>query len=354
MKLRLQENIRLFRKERHLTQEGLSEILGVTPGAVYKWESGLSVPELSMIVEMADFFDVSVDTLLGYQLKDNRISSVMERLVTYCRTNDPAAIPEAEKALKKYPYSFEVVHECALVYMIYAYGEQKEYLQKAKELLERSLLLVRQNTDPRTGELTLYGELAHVLILSGEEEKGIEMMKQHNIGGIFDDLIGINLAIRMKKHEEGEKYLINALLSNIASLTDNMFGMVSVLCKRNELDAAMEMIQWNQNLISGLKKEEQKDFTLKITAAIEILKAHILLLKDRNKEAKKQLDIAADMVKNFDASPDYSINTLRFINVPDNVILHDTLGATAAESMDSIVNMLENPQLSQLWKERKQ
>ena len=54
MELTLSENIRSLRKQRHLTQEQLAEVLGVTAGAVYKWESGLSVPELDLIVEMAD------------------------------------------------------------------------------------------------------------------------------------------------------------------------------------------------------------------------------------------------------------------------------------------------------------
>ena len=55
MDMKLSENIRKYRKERSLTQEQLAEVLGVTTGAVYKWEAGLSVPELNMIVELADF-----------------------------------------------------------------------------------------------------------------------------------------------------------------------------------------------------------------------------------------------------------------------------------------------------------
>ena len=39
---KLAENIRAFRKQRGLTQEQLSEVLGVTVGAVYKWEAGVS------------------------------------------------------------------------------------------------------------------------------------------------------------------------------------------------------------------------------------------------------------------------------------------------------------------------
>ena len=66
MEMKLAENIRLFRKQRSLTQEQLSEVLGVTVGAVHKWEAGLSIPDLRLIMEMADFFDTSVDVLLGY------------------------------------------------------------------------------------------------------------------------------------------------------------------------------------------------------------------------------------------------------------------------------------------------
>ena len=82
MKMRLAENIRAFRKERSLTQEQLSEALGVTAGAVYKWEAKLSIPELELIIQMADFFDTSVDVLLGYEVKDNRLEAdgVLEKL----------------------------------------------------------------------------------------------------------------------------------------------------------------------------------------------------------------------------------------------------------------------------------
>lgn len=44
MEIKLAESIRTFRKERSLTltQEQLAEVLGVTVGAVYKWEAGVS------------------------------------------------------------------------------------------------------------------------------------------------------------------------------------------------------------------------------------------------------------------------------------------------------------------------
>ena len=67
MAFALSENIRSLRKARSLTQEQLAE----TAGAVYKWKSRLSLPELPMLIQLADFFDTSVDALIGYTIKDN-------------------------------------------------------------------------------------------------------------------------------------------------------------------------------------------------------------------------------------------------------------------------------------------
>ena len=59
METNIAENIRSYRKLCGMTQEQLAEVLGVSVGAVYKWESRTSLPELQLIMEMADFFEVS-------------------------------------------------------------------------------------------------------------------------------------------------------------------------------------------------------------------------------------------------------------------------------------------------------
>lgn len=86
MEIGLGEQIRCFRKQHSLTQEQLAEVLGVTVGAVHKWEAGRSIPELPLIIEMADFFDTSVDVLLDYEMKDNRLDMTLERLRVYCHS----------------------------------------------------------------------------------------------------------------------------------------------------------------------------------------------------------------------------------------------------------------------------
>ena len=66
MKLNIGENIKRLRREKDLTQEALASFFGVTFQTVSKWERGETYPDITLLPELASFFDVSVDTLLGY------------------------------------------------------------------------------------------------------------------------------------------------------------------------------------------------------------------------------------------------------------------------------------------------
>lgn len=56
-----QKQIGLFlkelRKQKGLTQRQLAEILGVSDRSVSRWESGNNMPDLSILVELADFYE---------------------------------------------------------------------------------------------------------------------------------------------------------------------------------------------------------------------------------------------------------------------------------------------------------
>ena len=70
------DRISFLRKLKELTQAQLAEKLGISAQAVSKWESGLSCPDIMMLVPLADIFGVSTDVLLaGGQLTGYGMSS---------------------------------------------------------------------------------------------------------------------------------------------------------------------------------------------------------------------------------------------------------------------------------------
>ena len=56
--------INKVRTDAGLSTEQFAEVFGVSRQSVQKWESGESVPELSRVVKIAKYFDISLDTLI--------------------------------------------------------------------------------------------------------------------------------------------------------------------------------------------------------------------------------------------------------------------------------------------------
>lgn len=67
--MRFDENLRNLRKEKDYSQEYLAERLGVTRQTISKWENGTAMPDLKKFIELADFFEASMDDLLGLDYK---------------------------------------------------------------------------------------------------------------------------------------------------------------------------------------------------------------------------------------------------------------------------------------------
>lgn len=65
MNISIGENIKKFRNERSVTQETLAEYLDVTPQAISRWESETGYPAIEYLPNLAAFFGISVDELLG-------------------------------------------------------------------------------------------------------------------------------------------------------------------------------------------------------------------------------------------------------------------------------------------------
>ena len=350
METMLAENIRRFRKERRLTQEQLSEVLGVTAGAVYKWEAGLSVPELGLIVELADFFDTSVDVLVGYEMKDNRLEETVRRLQEYRRSKDWAGLAEAEKALKKYPHSFRIVNASAAMYRAFGVDSgDRALFRRALELLDRSLVLLPQNTDPEISEQTIYGRIAQAYMGLDETDRAVEIWKAHNADGVHSHEIGNTLA-QGDRAEEAVPYLSEALAMILSDLAVTISGYVNVYLKRGDLTSAQAILNWGIRLLLGLRKEDRPNFFDRVAAAFLAALAGTQFLAGRGDEARDSLIRARELAAFFDASPSYDESDIRFISRIEGASAHDDMGTTAADVVRNAVSQFENEEFSALWR----
>lgn len=71
----ISEKIKERRIKAGLTQEALANALNVSPQAISKWERSVAVPDISMLVPIADYFGVSVDYLLRDESTETKIGN---------------------------------------------------------------------------------------------------------------------------------------------------------------------------------------------------------------------------------------------------------------------------------------
>lgn len=84
--IKISEQIAFLRRQKGITQEQLAQALGVTNQSVSKWKSGTCCPDIQLLPDIAAYFGVSTDELLGYKPADTfgdislKIKALFERL----------------------------------------------------------------------------------------------------------------------------------------------------------------------------------------------------------------------------------------------------------------------------------
>ena len=308
------DQIRFYRRQEGLTQEQLAEAMGVSVAAVSKWEQGQSLPEIPMLMELADFFDLSVDALLGYRLRSNDRKSVSERLKVLRREDRyDEGLAEAEKALQKFPNTFTVVYECAKLFEMAGGTRKDKALQRrALDLLTHAIRLLPQNSDPQVSEMSLRLDMANVLLDMEDWERALALFKENNACGLLDDQIGCLLALVKERREEGVPYLSMALLRAVTSPID--------------------ILQWKQSVLSGLRKKGTVSELDKISAASHAALARLLYDCRDLGGANDELKTAKALGAAYDAAPSHSARNVRFYEGVEHVGIYSDFGRSAMDA----------------------
>ena len=76
-----------LRKEKGITQEEFAEELNVSGRTVSRWETGNNMPDISLLIEIADFFDVSIPEIINGERKseimNEEVKEVADKLSDY-------------------------------------------------------------------------------------------------------------------------------------------------------------------------------------------------------------------------------------------------------------------------------
>ena len=69
------ENLKVLRSEFAITQKQLADVIGVSQQSINKYENHNIEPDIGTLIRMADYFDTSIDFLVGYSSERRKTSS---------------------------------------------------------------------------------------------------------------------------------------------------------------------------------------------------------------------------------------------------------------------------------------
>ena len=190
---KLGQMICTYRKLNGISQEELAGIVGVSAGAVSKWERGISIPDLDVLCNLADYFQVTIEELIGRNKKRvfdiqfeneweaNRYFVALE-MIECCKIARNSGLVAVEEALKGKEESVYSFLRFAVRYLLD--GSQKNMsLTECKEYLIR---YAESEKDIRTA--LMISEVI-VLIFSGENEENVRELICSFLGRKYAGLV---------------------------------------------------------------------------------------------------------------------------------------------------------------------
>ena len=164
------------RKEKGVTQSDLAHFIGVSKTSVSKWETGQSYPDITLLPQLASYFEITVDDLIGYepQMSPDQIQKLYQELSLEFATKPfEIVIERCRSYIRKYYSCYPLLFQMGVLLMNYGLTLAKDEEQKISTFNEARELLVRvkrKSNEIDLKQIALYTEANCLLMLNQPED----------------------------------------------------------------------------------------------------------------------------------------------------------------------------------------
>ena len=250
--MELGNNIRNIRKQHGLRQEQLAEAMGVSVASVSKWETGQCAPELTVLLELADFFEVSIDTLVGHNLKADRMEALTAQLKDAGNNRDEEhAAALCEKILRNYPNDVRAVEACAdAYYQLHIYTAKMDYMERCIEQTKR-LMNLKQG-EPERERLARIHSLGNQYEHLEQWDAAKECYEQSNVMGSNDAAIA-GCLLKQGETEKAIAMVSDMLMNSVFETYGAVNTLVAGWTELGESKKACAALEWMYDLMASLR-----------------------------------------------------------------------------------------------------
>ncbi len=203
------------RKEKGVTQDDLAKYIGVSKASVSKWETAQSYPDITLLPQLAAFFNISIDELVGYlpQMTTQDIRKTYHRLADdFGEKSFDQVLAECRAIIKKYYSCFPLLSKMAILLFNY-HSLLKEKERQQALLQEIAELCVRVKIESGDANLSQQANSIEAIcrLTLGQPDQVLELLGE-NSKPIFSDDMLLASAYQMTGKNEKAKLVLQACL----------------------------------------------------------------------------------------------------------------------------------------------
>lgn len=249
-----------LRKAKGITQEQLSEILGVSSAAISKWENEQMYPDINFFPILARYFNVSIDCLFGFsnELSEKEYIAYKKECTELFEQKEYIVGMEKIKTLC-YLFPTNDKLKVDLVTNAMPYLALTEDIQM-REQIARQMITLCQNCTDENIQSQKHFVLAHLFMLIGKcQDFGIELSPQ---GTNSFAAIDMTNGLLLRTSENVIDKIENAVLSLGIQLIYELRNKSSYLQREGDLQGALEISEKQVALVELLELDTSIYFML--------------------------------------------------------------------------------------------
>lgn len=256
MKLSIGSVIYNLRKSKGITQERLANAIGVSTGAVSKWENGNTYPDITLLSPIARFLGTTVDSLLEFESslsKDEIINIYKKCCDKFISYSFEEAMDYYKEYVKQYPNNLHLKFRLGGMlqqYMVYSGNEEN-----MKMMINESIGLIKDCTESedleiREGSLALISSL---YMMIDEHDKAIESIEKIQKQILDPKMMLSSIYYIMGDIEKSKKIDQESLYCKINELQNVLISLSKTARNEGDFDYALELASIHKNIIEIFK-----------------------------------------------------------------------------------------------------
>lgn len=324
--MQLNKNIVRLRKKRGLTQEQLANLLNVSVTAVSKWENGNNRPDIELLPDMADVFQVSIDSLLGYEKAykhlDKFIVEIENDLKLECYDE---AIEKLHDIIKKYPNDFRVNHLLGDTYyslIVSDFTCKEKYIEKAIFYYERCIELFEERYCEITTIESLEIQIVTLLLWKEKDnyDDALALIKKHNQSGKYDYLLAQCL-FQMGKRDEAKAINLRHCISGQIFVFNDLSRMADMYVQDADYGKAIRFLETEINAYCLFMDKEKGNYADRAYAGKAEIIGDLYKKAGNWNQADRWHKEAVKHAKRYMQNPSMEISSMKYCeNVPGRMI----------------------------------